>query len=341
MKAYKLYGIDDLRYEDCGLPILQDGWALVQVRACGICSSDIPRIFTKGTYRFPTVPGHEFSGVVVKVANMKDIHWINKRVSVYPLIPCKQCEFCVQKHYEICVDYDYLGSRRDGGFAEYVAVPVWNLVEISDNTDFVEGALFEPFAVALHAVNQANLNGGESMAVVGVGAIAFAITQWAKVKGVKKICIIGRNNKKKYIADKYGIDFMTSTAIKGKFDTVIEAVGSSEAISTAINITKCGGTMVLMGNPNSDITLTQNIYWQVLRHQLSIIGTWNSSYNGLEKSEWLCVRNAFDSKIINGNYLVTQVFNQTKLKDALLLMKQHKDPYCKVMTVWNESEDNL
>ena len=69
MKAYNLYGINDLRYEDIEEPALKDGWALVKVKAAGICSSDIPRIFTKGTYHFPTIPGHELSGVVEKVAN--------------------------------------------------------------------------------------------------------------------------------------------------------------------------------------------------------------------------------------------------------------------------------
>ena len=67
MKAYVLHGIGDLRYEDWPLPELRPGWALVRVLAAGICSSDIPRIFEKGTYHFPTVPGHEFSGRVEKL----------------------------------------------------------------------------------------------------------------------------------------------------------------------------------------------------------------------------------------------------------------------------------
>ena len=68
MKAYVLHGISDLRYEDCPLPELRPGWALVRVLAAGICSSDVPRIFEKGTYHFPTIPGHEFSGRVEAVA---------------------------------------------------------------------------------------------------------------------------------------------------------------------------------------------------------------------------------------------------------------------------------
>ena len=116
MKAYNLHGINDLRYENVDNPELNKEWALVKVKASGICSSDIPRIFTKGTYHFPTIPGHEFSGIVEQV-NSSRKELIGKRVSVFPLIPCKKCTQCKLGHYEMCESYDYIGSRRDGGFA--------------------------------------------------------------------------------------------------------------------------------------------------------------------------------------------------------------------------------
>ena len=132
MKAYVLHGIGDLRYEDRSLPEHYPGWALVKVLVAGICSSDIPRIFEKGPYHFPTIPGHEFSGKVERVADESDRHWLGKRVGVFPLIPCKKCASCEKGQYETCSNYDYIGSRRDGGFAEYVAVPVWNLLELPE-----------------------------------------------------------------------------------------------------------------------------------------------------------------------------------------------------------------
>ena len=112
MKAYRLHGINNLLYEDVELPELVPGWCLVRVKAAGICSSDIPRIFTKGTYHFPTIPGHEFSGVVEKVGSEKDQEWIGRKVGIFPLIPCRKCEQCRQKKYELCSNYDYTGSRR-------------------------------------------------------------------------------------------------------------------------------------------------------------------------------------------------------------------------------------
>ena len=128
MKAYVLEGIGELVYKDVPIPRLHEDEALVEVVNAGICGSDIPRIFETGTYHFPTIPGHEFAGVVRDVGGKEHADWLGKRVGVFPLIPCMQCEQCKKKNYEMCQAYNYLGSRTDGGFAEYAAVPVWNLI---------------------------------------------------------------------------------------------------------------------------------------------------------------------------------------------------------------------
>ena len=94
MKAFVLHNIGELKYESVEVPICPEGWVLVRVMAAGICSSDLPRIFTKGTYHFPTIPGHEFSGIVEKTGSVMDRDWIGKRVGVFPLIPCHHCRQC-------------------------------------------------------------------------------------------------------------------------------------------------------------------------------------------------------------------------------------------------------
>ena len=81
MRAYVLDGFDQLHLKEVAIPAIQKGEVLVQVKAAGICGSDIPRIFKTGTYHFPTIPGHEFSGKVVKSENSL---WQGKRVGVFP-----------------------------------------------------------------------------------------------------------------------------------------------------------------------------------------------------------------------------------------------------------------
>lgn len=336
MKAYVLHDIGQLKYEEIPEPECPKGWGIVRVKAAGICSSDIPRIFDKGTYHFPTIPGHEFSGIVEKVANEDQKEWIGKRVGVFPLIPCRRCEQCQIGHYEMCSDYDYLGSRRDGGFAEYVAVPVWNLMELPDEVSYETAAMLEPLAVALHAVKQSGIKAKETVAVVGTGMIGFAAAQWAKALGAAEVCVIGRSDRKRVFADRLnGIEYDTTTQCNKKFNVVVEAVGSGDAVNWAIEHTKPGGTLVLMGNPDGDILLPQGNYWKILRRQLRITGTWNSSYEQQDNCDWSEVITAVKNQKIKADVLVTHFLNQERLPEGLELMRKHCEPYCKILTVWN------
>ena len=337
MKAYQLHAVGDLRYEDIPRPECPSGWCIVKVKAAGICSSDIPRIYKKGTYHFPTIPGHEFSGIVDSVADIENNNLVGRNVGIFPLIPCKTCESCRHGRYELCSNYDYIGSRRDGGFAEYVAVPIWNLIELDGDISFIEAAMMEPLAVSLHAVNQMDLKDLDRVAIVGTGMIAFAAAQWVVSKGVKSVTVIGRSEEKRKVAESIGsVCYATYEECNQLYEVVLEAVGSNESINRAIKLTDTGGTLVLMGNPEGNINLAQDIYWRILRKQLIVKGTWNSSYEKEKPSDWAEVRDALRDKKINVKSLVSHVFPQQKLIQATEMMNMHKEPYCKVMTVWNE-----
>lgn len=339
MKAYTLHAINDLRYEELEYPECPSGWCIVKVKATGICSSDIPRVYTKGTYHFPTIPGHELSGVVDKVADKENEAMIGKRVGIFPLIPCRKCSQCADGHYEVCSNYDYIGSRRHGGFAEFVAVPIWNLIELPDSVSFKEAAMMEPLAVALHAMKLTGIKEGDTAAVIGTGMIAFAAAQWAKKLGASSIIVLGRSENKRKIADNiHGIGYSTLEACKEEYDVVLEAVGANNAIDEAIKHVKPGGSLVLMGNPEGDIILSQNTYWRILRKQLHIRGTWNSSYEKDETSDWSEVRDALANHEIEATALISHVFDQEDLKIGMDLMYRHKEPYCKIMTFWNKEK---
>lgn len=333
MKAYNLYAPGDLRYEDCPRPQCPQGWAVVRVKAAGICSSDVPRILTKGTYHFPTIPGHEFAGIVDQTGSEADSHWIGKHVGVFPLIPCRHCTPCSQKHYEMCEHYDYVGSRRDGGFAEYVAVPVWNLVALPQQLDFTAAAMLEPLAVALHAVRTGGAGAGQHVGIIGTGMIGIAAGQWARHLGAAQVTVVGRSETKRQMVEQCGLDYTTETG--REYDFVLEAVGSPEAVATAITSTRPGGQLVLMGNPAGDISLPQAVYWRILRKQLTLRGTWNSAYDGTAPSDWTEAVAALAAGDIDVGALVTHTYPQERLRDGLELMARHTEPYCKVMTLWN------
>lgn len=335
MKAYVLNAINDLKYCDVQTPDCRPGWAIIKVKAAGICSSDVPRIFQKGTYQFPTIPGHEFSGVVDCVFDKQDDSLIGKRVGVFPLIPCMKCDSCKNHHYETCDNYDYIGSRRNGGFAEFVEVPVWNLVVLPDNVSFVQAAMLEPLAVALHAVSHFSTLRNRKVAVIGTGMIGIAAGQWALYRGASSVTIIGHSSKKGELVSRVPNLKFKYINDDEQYDCVLEAVGTNETIANAITIAKPFGEIVLMGNPISDLNLAQNTYWRVLRKQLCIKGTWNSYYDRNMTNEWQTVLKGLSTKRIVVDPLVTHLFDQDKLIDGLKLMRDKKVSYCKVMTLWN------
>ena len=338
MKAYVLHGVNDLRYDEIDMPSCPKDWAIVKVKAAGICSSDIARVFTKGTYHFPTIPGHEFSGVVYSVGDEKNISLIGRKVGIFPLIPCRKCSQCETKHYEMCANYDYVGSRRDGGFAEYVAVPVWNLIELPESISFTAAAMLEPLSVALHAIKLGGIKKGDNVAIIGTGMIGISAGQWAYKFGASKVTIIGRNETKRALVEKCGLEYAICNNKEeiGEYDFVLEAVGTPSAVELAISAAVPGGMVLLMGNPSGDITLSQNIYWRILRKQLTLKGTWNSAYDGKNPSDWTDAICAMAQNQINVEALISHCFTQEDLMSGLKLMNEHKEPYCKVMTIWNK-----
>ena len=328
MNAYVLHGIGDLRYEDVPLPEPRPGWALVKVLAAGICSSDIPRIFEKGTYHFPTIPGHEFSGSVEKVGDEADSQWLGKRVGVFPLIPCRKCPSCRCGQYETCSNYDYVGSRRDGGFAEYVVAPVWNLLELPESVSAVQGALLEPAAVALHGVRRAEIFPGARVCVIGTGAIGLLAGQWAGILGAGQVVVKGRSERKERLVRQCGLEYAREFRSGEEFDRVIEAVGTNEALAEGIERTAPGGRLVLMGNPDGPRRLSQDCYWRILRKQLTLAGTWNSSYGG-EDSDWLeALRNM--ARLETGG-IISHIWAWDALDRGLSIMRDKSEPYCKMM----------
>ncbi|NLG03774.1 MAG: galactitol-1-phosphate 5-dehydrogenase [Clostridia bacterium] len=343
MHAYVLHGIEDLRYEQADMPDLKPGWVLIEVMAAGICGSDIPRIYETGTYHFPTIPGHEFSGVVRNVGLPEDRDWVGKRVGVFPLIPCRECENCRNEHYEMCDQYDYLGSRRNGGFAEYVAVPIWNLIELPDTVDFAEAAMLEPMAVALHAIRQLPLEKTKSLVIYGAGPIGLMMSQWARIYGVKDIYIVANKAGQVQLAKELGFtnvcNQMEVNALEWLYglnggkpvDAAVEGVGRSEVMEQCILSVKGQGTIVTLGNPHTDVYINKEIYWKVLRRQLRIVGTWNSRFATSVEDDWKdCVEMLAEGRI-DAVSLVTHNYPFKELMDGLQVMRNKSEFYSKIL----------
>lgn len=347
MKANVLHGVNDLRYEDVEMPVLKSGEVLVKLRAAGVCGSDIPRIFTTGTYHFPTIPGHEFAGEVVDAFDDENKKLIGTRAAIFPLIPCMECNCCKQGKYEMCKNYNYLGSRCDGGFAQYVAAPAWNIAPIPENVSFEEAAMCEPIAVALHAVRRTNIKIGDNVVIYGPGTIGGLIAQWCRAWGAAKVMLVGNSSSNFSTAESLGFDlfFNSDKGDSAKWvmdntdgigaDIAIEAVGCAETLGACMSAARPGGTVIAVGNPHGDYTLPRDIYWQLLRKQLTVHGTWNSAYDETDKNDWKLVINALSQGKINAKALITHRFSLDKMHEGLDLMLNKKEPFNKVMITIN------
>lgn len=314
MKALVLHAVNDLRYEEVDNYKLKKEHVLVKIKYCGICSSDIDRVFVNGTYRFPTILGHEMAGEIVGV-NDEDEELLGRRVCIFPMLPCMECNSCKRGEYAQCSNYNYFGSRCDGGFSEYLLVPKWNLVLFDDSIDYKVACLCEPTAVSLHALNITNIKSGDNVAISGTGTIAILIGFLAKDRGAN-VTIIGRNIKKLNQIKEFGFNILNINDINGSvFDKVFEVVGSNASINQAIDLVDVFGTVVLVGNPKEDVVLNKNVYWKILRKQLVVTGSWNSSYND-KVNDWIEVVRLMKNKSIPFEKLITKEFGMKEAKDA-------------------------
>lgn len=345
MKAWILHGVNEIRFEDADEPPLAENEVLVRIKAAGICGSDIPRIYKDGAHNMPLIPGHEFSGEVVKAGKNADSAWIGKRVGIFPLIPCKKCSQCEKKRYEMCRNYNYLGSRRNGAFAEYAAVPEWNLIELPKSVSFEAAAMLEPMAVAVHAMRRVRLKKSDTAAICGLGTIGMLLLAFLKDAGIENILAVGNKEFQKSTALRLGLcekDYcdggkedvarwiMERTGQSGT-DAFFECVGKNETVSQAVSCTAPSGQICLLGNPHSDMAFNKGVYWKILRNQLDVSGTWNSSFTHEPDDDWHYVIERISRGRIPAAELITHMMGLGGLEKGLHLMRDKKEDYIKVM----------
>lgn len=297
MKACVLHAVGDLRYEDVAEPQPGPGEVRVRVAACGVCGSDLPRIFTKGTYHFPTIPGHEFAGTVDAVGEGVDGDLIGRVAAVFPLLPCRACAMCAEEHYALCENYGYLGSRSDGAFAQWVCAPVWNLAFAPEGVTAEAAAMTEPAAVALHALKRGGIQNGDRVAIFGAGPIGALCALWARYVGAQSVAVVDIEPSKLERLRSLGFDALcdarscdapawVADALGGHADLVVEATGVAGGAESALQSARGRGRAVLLGNPSGDMNLAQDAYWQILRRELDVVGTWNSEYTASPDDDW-------------------------------------------------------
>lgn len=330
-KAANLHAVNDLRYEDAQLCECKNDEVIVEVKSCGICGSDISRVYAKGTYHFPTIIGHEFSG---KVVYDPDNKILGEKVVIFPLLPCFKCKSCKEGSYATCENYDYYGSRRDGGMSEYIAVKRWNALIMPKNLSYDEGAMCEPVSVARHAILKLGIQNGDNVFISGAGPIGIIAGMWAKMFGAKDVFYIDVDERKTEFAKTLGFKEYKNDVL---IDCALEGTGHGDALEKCLESVKPHGSMVLMGNPSGNVSMTQSTYWHILRKELKISGTWNSSFNDAE-NDWRESLKAMAEGAIDVKPLITHKFPLSDCNEAFEMMKNRSVFYNKVILNMNGDE---
>ena len=290
MRALVLHGPGRYKIEnDWPDPAPKPGWVKVAVRFAGICGSDLPRFATAGSYHHPMILGHEFSGVVDTPApGSSERVRPGQKVAVLPIIPCGNCEGCTTGQPFHCNNYQFLGSRNDGGFAEYCLVPEQNLFALPEQADLRVGAFIEPLAVALHAVRRSGFRPGQSAIVYGAGTIGILIALWLGVFGASRVVCADirpeslETARSAGIAETLNAREQSSILPASGFDAAFEAASSAAAFLSALDVVGSNGRLTVVGRDLADTTIPHSSFELMMRKEIDIRGCWGYNLNGEE-----------------------------------------------------------
>ena len=240
------------------LPALSKGFARIKVMAAAICATDLEIVDGNIPANYPLTPGHEWSGIVSEVEDPRDLHWVGKRVTGSNDVTCGVCAACRSGTWRSCKDFEEIGFKRHGAYAEYIDVPVYGLVALPDALPFTHAALAEPLGVALGTWEKLSPEFGKTCMIIGAGSIGLCCLAVAKAMGMRKIVVVAASNKGLAIAKQMGADATVATREEDLFeamkryhpegtDYIIEATGVEECISNSFKLCKKGGAVALAG----------------------------------------------------------------------------------------------
>lgn len=282
MKSVAIKGIKEFEIKEIDSPNKKKGKVLIEVKKAGICGSDIH--YWDIGQPIGLVMGHEFSGVVLDNGGRSDLK-VGDRVTALPISPCNKCSACLSGNHQYCLNTwtDAVGLSLDnpGALTEKILVREDMVVKLPDEVNDEEGAMIEPTAVGLHAVNLANIKLGDKVLIVGGGIIGLVSALLAKKNGASYVCVSEVNEKrgKRAVSLKVADEWLDAkddkkiAYIKEKtnegFDKVIECCGNSSAVTSALTLVKNGGTVVLVGVSMTPINIPTILG---VMHELTIKG---------------------------------------------------------------------
>jgi len=288
MKALVLKEYDHFEYEDVPDPVVGPASVLVQVKACGICGSDVHGMDGSTGRRIPpVVMGHEASGVVAETGANVTAWKTGDRVTFDSTIHCGTCLFCRRGQINLCDNRRVLGVscgdyHQNGAFAEYVAVPEHIVYRLPEDLSFEQAAMVEAVSIAAHAVGRTRVSFDDCALVIGAGTIGLLVVQALRAAGCGRIIAVDLRQERLDLACELGADCglraddadVPKEALRlcrsSGADVAFEVVGLQETLQMALGGLRKGGSLILIGNLSRSVALPLQ---EVVTKELSLHGS--------------------------------------------------------------------
>ena len=342
MNAVVLEAPEQLIYKQIPMPALQPGWVLMKVGAVSVCGSDVLRVWHNHARVMPIVLGHECAGTIAAVGPDLDESLIGRNVALIPLIPNMESPISDMGFYSSSSGYSFIGSRINGAYAEYVALPAANAIQMPPDVPAEIGALLEPCTVGHHALNRGGGVEGRTVAVFGAGSIGLFTIQIAHALGAKMIIAVDINDEHLESAVHFGADV---TVNPSKVDTVeaimdattygadlsLEVAGLPVTLEQAVLSTRAGGDLVLVGNQPVKKQFSLNLIEQFMRRQLNMHGCWMSYSAPFPGMEWQNCLSLMQAGKLSLSEMITHRISLKDLPDTFEKIRQGAMEYRKIM----------
>ena len=291
MRSAVFYGKHDLRVEESPKPVTGPQDVLIQVKACGVCGTDV-HIYEgdKGAAEVtpPTILGHEFAGIVAEVGSEVTAFRPGDRVCVDPNCYCGACDPCRKGMAHYCEHMIGYGTTVNGGFAEYCAVNMRQVYRLGEHTSFEQGAMTEPVACCLHGIDMCEIRPGHQVAVIGGGMIGLLMLQLARLAGAARVALLEPVESKREVGLRLGADVCIDPLhedVKAALqaagmdapDAVIECVGRPSTIAQAIEIAGNKAVVMMFGltKPDEEISVKP---FEIFRKELVLKASYINPY---------------------------------------------------------------
>lgn len=283
------YYLGDKQFEIREIPNRELGpdEVLVKVAACGICGTDV-HIYhgSKGSAEVapPVILGHEFSGIVEKIGSAVDKVAVGDHVAIDPNIYCGKCHFCGIGKKQMCANLIGIGVNRDGGFAEYCYVPQSQCFQLDKTIPLEYGAMVEPLACCLHGIDRLNMRQGDTVCVIGGGAIGLMMVQLARISGASVVVLSEPVQHRREIGLSLGADYVVdpiNESLRQRLhellgtegaDVIIECVGNLTATGQSFEAAKRGANILLFSVPKAGSVYPLSLE-DVFQKELTILGS--------------------------------------------------------------------